>query len=138
MRRPSSSSQKRPREVDNEQSEQQSDASPMMPKKKTRRSEVTMEVTEEEDSTYDDNVASILEESGLENPNRKVLRTLMRKTFARRRQWINDSCPKVEDINAKFPPLFQSFKNVSPYFCMCVYVFYATAACMYNYSIDKT
>ena len=122
MRRPSG--KKRPREESEAEREESSvlegsssteHGEPLadsQPKKKNRRAS-QIAVTEDEKSSYDDNVAALAEETAKSEPSRKVIKSLMAKTFTKRRQWIFDECPRVEDVVDKFPPLLQGLKNVS-------------------------
>ena len=54
----------------------------------------------------------------------QVLKKMMDNTFSKRREWIHNTCPSIEDILTKFPPLSQGFKYVS-YTCIswCIYLF---------------
>ena len=120
MRRPSG--KKRPREESEAEREEPSvlegsssteHGEPLadsQPKKNRRASEIA--VTEDEENGYDDNVAALAEETAKSEPSRKVIKSLMAKTFTKRRQWIFDECPRVQDVVDKFPPLLQGLNNV--------------------------
>ena len=113
MRRPSSSSKRRA-PCDSDMSEAASattsTTSSNCPSKKKIHD---IDITEEEEMTYEQNVAALVTEYQQDVPNKRTVRGLMEATFSKRRQWIMNEHPKVEDIFANFPPLSQSFKNVS-------------------------
>ena len=69
------------------------------------------EVTANEEDSYDEDLLVLEEECGKEKLDITVIKSLMAKTLLKRRQWIKDSCPKVEEILAKFPPLCKGLKK---------------------------
>ena len=128
MRRPSTSSKR-----DNTNltvSEAMTTSSPVSdnPSKKKKINDVN--ATEEEEEAYQQNVIALIAEYKKEMPNKKTLRKLMEDTFASRRQWIQNESPKVEEIFASFPPLSQSFKNVS---FGCLAFSYYCSVLLYRY-----
>lgn len=116
MRR-ASKSRKRSLEVEDEENEgteststTTSPNSSTPPKKKRKQQDA---YTEEEEIEFEQNVLDLIEEHSKDNPDKKVLTSLMTKTLPKHRHWITDECPKVEDILLRFPTLSQSFNAVS-------------------------
>ena len=106
MRRPNPSSTAK-RSADEDASTDHQDKEnlpPTQPKKKRRNCKelVADDVTE---STYEVDVATLLQEMGKENPSKSLLKNLMDKTLAQRRKWIKTELPQVEQILEIFPVL---------------------------------
>lgn len=108
MRRPPT--KKRKATNSDDMSETETPAS-MQPRKKKRVQDI--DVTEEEDETYQQNFVALIAEAGKTAPSKRIVSSLMEKMLSKRRQWIMEDCPKVDEIFSCFPPLSQSFKNVS-------------------------
>lgn len=106
MRRPSTK-----RTSDTSEAASTSSPTSNNPSKKKKVHDI--DITEEEEATYEQNVAALIAENEQDVPNKRTVRGLMEATFSKRRQWIMNEHPKVEEIFANFPPLSQSFKNVS-------------------------
>lgn len=111
MRRPSVSSKKRTPDDDSDETAHSSSPISNNPSKKKKVHDI--DITEEEEATYEQNVAALITECEQGVPNKRTVKGLMEATFSKRRQWIMNQHPKVEDIFANFPPLSLSFKNVS-------------------------
>ena len=57
------------------------------------------------DNGYTDDLMLLHKEIEKENPCKKVVKSLMSKTFEGRRAWIVNECSLVSDILNMFPPL---------------------------------
>ena len=62
-------------------------------------------VDEESSDDYTGNLMLIHKELEKEKPCKKEIRSLMLKTFAGRREWIQNECPPVSEILNLFPSL---------------------------------
>ena len=63
------------------------------------------EVTDEEEDTYEQKISELHEEVGKSKPSKGKVSSLMKETFTKRRQWIIQDLPSVEEVLQKFPPL---------------------------------
>lgn len=61
---------------------------------------------------YTEYIEKLRNEHEKEEPRRKTVRSLMKKTFSGRQQWIQQDCPTVEEILGTFPSI-QKPKMVS-------------------------
>lgn len=82
-------------------------------RKKTQEINVTEEEEEEEEGTFERDVINMIAEHSKNAPSKKILKSLMERTLTKRRQWIMDQYPTVEEILISFPPLSQSYTTVS-------------------------
>lgn len=98
-------------EATNEVTSEATVSTSVQPRKKKRVQDI--DITEEEDETYEQNVVALIVEAKKNTPSKRTVASLMEKTLSKHRQWIMKDCPKVDEIFTSFPPLSQSFKNVS-------------------------
>ena len=63
------------------------------------------EVTREEEDMYEQKISELHEEVGKSKPRKGKISSLMRETFKKRRQWIVQDMPSVEEVLEKFPAL---------------------------------
>ena len=59
----------------------------------------------DKDTGYTDDLMLLHKELEKEKPTKKVVKSLMSKTFSGRRAWILNECSLVSDILNMFPPL---------------------------------
>ena len=102
LRRPESSGSKRSRDERDENEDLAESGVARQPKKAKRP---TFEVTEEEEETYEGKVLELQEEMKKSKPIKSKVASLMKDTFSKRRQWISQDLPSVEEVITKFPPL---------------------------------
>ena len=120
LRRPESSGRKRNRDEEDENQDPGEQGAGRQPKKAKR---MRFEVMEEEDEMYDGKVLELQEEVTKRKPKKSKVASLMKDTFTRRRQWISQDLPSVEEVITKFPPLKKA-RTVST--CMICVIFVDT------------
>ena len=104
LRRPGpseSGSNKRSREDTEDQNHDPCGVSARQPKR--AKSHSVFEITEED--TYEQNISELHEEVGKDKPSKRKISSLIEQTFTKRRQWITQDLPSVEEVLQKFPPL---------------------------------
>ena len=85
LRRPTSSSTKRNRD---EQDENQDPVDPSVTKQSKKSKRQSFEVTEEEERMYEGKVLELQDEVKKTKPNKSKVKSLMKDTFTKRREWI--------------------------------------------------
>lgn len=113
MRQPSYNSRKRTRDDGDDENHMcvTEQGSPNRPSKRPRK-QSDLNVTTEEEESYGDNVQTLENECRKEKLEKKVIKNLMMKTFSKRRQWIQNDSPTVDEVLQKFPPLSHGLRNV--------------------------
>ena len=108
LRRPGlseSGSSKRSREESQGQDENHDPRGESARQPKRAKSHSVSEVTREEEDMYEQKISELYEEVGKSKPRKGKISSLMRETFKKRRQWIVQDMPSVEEVLEKFPAL---------------------------------
>ena len=105
MRRPA---EKRPREPEDHPDDSEDHQPPAKKGPSPKNRAGSDQQLEPDMKEYTDQMEVLEAELQKDKPKSKRLRKAMNDTFAGRRQWIQDSCPPVSDILAKFSLLKKS------------------------------
>ena len=108
LRRPGpseSGNSKRSREESQGQDENHDPRGESARQPKRAKSHLVSEVTREEEDTYEQKISELHEEVGKSKPRKGKISSLMKETFEKRRQWIIQDMPSVEEVLEKFPAL---------------------------------
>lgn len=80
-----------------------------LPSKRQRGSirldETTVELEQEDEHTFEENVKEMNQETEKRNPKTSRLKPLMDATYSGRRHWIKSEMPPVSTIMERFPAL---------------------------------